>query len=638
MTAAEQITAPAPLRLVTPDTATAAADVVNVPFSRTRRSSLNPRKRFDHDKLVELAASIYQRTKFDGAGNVTRTGIEQNLIGRPSARESGMVELAAGERRQRAVELLVQGLTVQVQTGEDANGRAIMGEAFYQVPDAYPVPFRVEEMTDAELIEVATLENSQRQDMTPMEEADAFLALIGAGRTADYVAVKYGLHVNTVKSRVQLAAGLGRDARKLLDEGAINLEQAKIIATTSGAMKKSLTEHARNGNNVSTLKNLVKAGAFLVENARFDVEASGLKIDEGGLGMLGDFPAKFADHRTALNKQLEALEILKAQEEEGGTWGKVEIVTVESAYANLPSSEWVTPPQGMTHNLTLICSSTTGKVAQSSQYVRYADAQAFKRQQAEAAAAAQAQAAAAGEGEAGSSEDSASTPRPTYPAADTGPKIREAAHVLAHQTRSQAIHGHLATDPRMCLALACESLAKATICRSGSGAMEISLRGVKEVLLTEEGRALAADLARTFNTVFIPDDSGRLIYRNFGFDVQDALTAPEVREGELLKLFAYLTHQQVGNWENNLNDTPRRVKKLAERLDVVKDVQGRFTLSAAYLDGYTVDALLKLIETMPEGLRPVGVMKASKREIVGLILEKAPALKGAGWLPDLVKF
>lgn len=631
MTAAEQITAPAPLRLVTPESA---ADVVNVPFSRTRRSSLNPRKRFDHDKLVELAASIFQRTRFDAAGNVIRTGIEQNLIGRPSTAESGMVELAAGERRQRAVELLVQGLTVQVQTGEDANGRPIMGEAFYQVTDSYPVPFRIEEMTDAELIEVATLENSQRQDMTPMEEADAFLALIGAGRTADDVAVKYGLHVNTVKSRVQLAAGLGREARKLLDDGAINLEQAKVIASTSGAMKKSLTEHARNGNSVSTLKNLVKAGAFLVENARFDVEASRLRIDEGGLGMLGDFPAKFADHKTALNKQLEALELLKAQEEERGVWGKVEIVTVESAYANLPTNEWVTPPHGMTHNLALICSSTTGKVAESSLYVRHADAQAFKREQAEAARAAQAQAAAAGEGETGGSTASAAhTPSPS-----SGPKIREAAHVMAHQTRAQAIQGHLATDPRMCLALACESLAKTTICRSGGGAMEISLRGVKEVPLTGEGRALAADLALTFGTVFTTDEGGRLTYRSMGFDVQDALTAPEVQTEDLLKLFAYLTHQQVGDWEHNLNDTPRRVKRLAEQLDVTGSVQERFTLSAAYLDSYTVDALLKLIETMPEGLRPVGLMKASKKEIVGLILEKAPALKGAGWLPDLVKF
>ncbi|WP_415788442.1 ParB/RepB/Spo0J family partition protein [Deinococcus saxicola] len=607
-------------------------------FARTRRSSLNPRKRFDHALLVELAASIYQRTKFDGAGNVTRTGIEQNLIGRPSAKESGMVELAAGERRQRAVELLVQGLTVQVQTGEDANGRAIMGEAFYQVTDLYPVPFRIEEMTDAELIEVATLENSQRQDMTPMEEADAFLALIGAGRTADYVAVKYGLHVNTVKSRVQLAAGLGRDARKLLDEGAINLEQAKVIATTSGAMKKSLTDHARNGSGVSTLKNLVKAGAFLVENARFDVEVSGLKIDEGGLGMLGDFPAKFADHKTALNKQLEALEILKAEEEGRGTWGKVEIVPVESAYANLPTSEWVTPPHGMTPHLALICSTATGKIAQSSQYVRYTDAQAFKRQQAEVAAAAQAQAA-AGQGESGSGEaSSTSTPRTPYPTADTGPKIREAAHVLAHQTRSQAIQGHLATDPRMCLALACESLAKTTICHSGGGAMEIHFRGVKDVPMTDEGRALAADLALTFGTVFAAAESGRLTYRRLGFDVQDALTAPEVQTEDLLRLFAYLTHQQVGDWENSLNDTPRRVKALAERLDVTEGVQERFTLSAAYLEGYTTDALHQLIQTMPEGLRPVGLMKASKKEIVGLILEKAPALKGAGWLPDLVKF
>ncbi len=632
MTAAQQITTPAPLRLVTPDSA---ADVVNIPYSRTRRSRLNPRKRFDHDKLVELAASIFQRTKFDGAGNVTRTGIEQNLIGRPSAKESGMIELAAGERRQRAVELLVQGLTVQVQTGEDANGRPIMGEAFYQVADSYPVPFRVEEMTDAELIEVATLENSQRQDMTPMEEADAFLALMAAGRTADYVATRYGKHPNTIKSRAQLAAGLGREGRKLLDEGAITLEHAKVIATETGAMKKSLTEHARNGNSVQTLKNLVKAGAFLVENAVFDVEASGLRIEEGGLGMLGDFPAKFADHKTALNRQLEALEIIKAEEEQSGKWGKVEIVPVESAYANLPTNEWVTLPQGMTPHLSLICSTATGKIGQSALYVRHADAQAFKRQQAEKA---RAEAEAAGASEVGSvAATSAGTTNTAYPA-DTDPKIREAAHVLAHRARAQAIQGHLVTDPRMCLALACTSLARATIYRNGDGPMEIHLRGVKEVPLTEEGRALASELASTFATVFAPDESGRLTFRSFGFDVQEALTAPEVQQEDLLKLFAYLTHQQVGDWDNSLNAAPRRVKKLAEQLNVTGDVQGRFTLSAPYLDGYTTDALLKLIETMPEGLRPVGLTRASKKEIVGLILEKAPALKGAGWLPDLVKF
>ncbi|GGO33528.1 ParB/RepB/Spo0J family partition protein [Deinococcus humi] len=624
MTTAEQMTGPAPLRLVTPDPT---ADVVNIPYSRTCRSSLNPRKRFDHDKLVELAASIFQRTKFDDAGNVIRTGIEQNLIGRPSAKESGMIELAAGERRQRAVELLVQGLTVQVQTGEDANGRPIMGEAFYQVPDSYPLPFRIEEMTDAELIEVATLENSQRQDMTPMEEADAFLALMAAGRTADYVATKYGKHPNTVKSRAQLAAGLGREGRKLLDEGAITLEHARVIAAASGAMKKSLTEHARNGNSISTLKNLVKAGAFLVEHALFDVEASGLRIDEGGLGMLGDFPAKFADHKTALNRQLEALELIKAQEEGSGKWDKVEIVPVESAYANLPTHEWVTLPQGMTPNLALICSTATGKIGQSALYVRHADAQAFKRGQVE-----KARAEAEVTGEAGSGAVTA------YPAANTSPKIREAAHIMAHRARTRAIQGHLATDPRMCLALACESLAKVTISRNGGGAMEIHLRGVKEVPLTEEGRALAAELASTFATVFALEESGRLTSRNFGFDVQEALTAPAVQTEDLLKLFAYLTHQQVGDWDNSLNPAPRRVKALAERLDVTNDVQECFTLSTSYLEGHTTDALLKLIETMPEAFRPVGLTKASKKEIVGLILEKASALKQAGWLPDLVKF
>ena len=115
MTAAQQLTPAIQLNLVPVSTS-----VELVPFSSVRRSPLNPRKTFNAAALIELARNIYERTPRDERGTITGSGIMQNLMGRPCAEG---VEIAAGERRQRAVELLVSDLTIEVQTGQDANGR-----------------------------------------------------------------------------------------------------------------------------------------------------------------------------------------------------------------------------------------------------------------------------------------------------------------------------------------------------------------------------------------------------------------------------------------------------------------------------------------------------------------------------------
>lgn len=525
MTAAHDLTTThtAELRLSQPLTA---ADVVNVPYALTRGCRFQPRKRFEHGPLVELAASIYQRTTFDAEGRVVRSGIEQNLIGRPDAQNAGGYEIAAGERRQRAVGLLVQGLSVAVKVSEDANGRPIMGEVFYQVPADYPLPFRVQDMTDADMIETATLENVLRQDMTPMEEADAFMALLGAGRTLDCIATKYRMHPATVEGRIQLACGLGKEGRKLLDKGEINLEQAKVIASATGALKKSLTDHARSGSSTATLKNLVRICSFPVSNAVFDVEASGLQVeDTGGLGLLGDFPARFKDPKAALNKQLEALEAVKTEEEAAGKWGGVEVLSVESEYANLPTHDFVSCPDEMTPHLTLICSTRTGKTARSELYVHRHLALAFKRQMVEEArrpAEAQAQAS----GAAPHSQGRASLPQTGRSAGSqtpAAPKVREAAHVIAHRARAQTIQGKLATDTQTCLALSCHALLE-----NHPKLMEISKQSMKAVPLTGEGRALAAELNLLFGTIFNLDEQGYLGKKNGEFDVLSELLHPQV--------------------------------------------------------------------------------------------------------------
>jgi len=627
MTAAKQPTAP-----LHPAAATS-AEIVNLPFSRVRRSPLNPRKLFNRAALVELAVNIYQRTPRDEAGTITGSGILQNLMARPDAEHPGGAEIAAGERRYRAVELLVQGLTAQVQDGTDANGRPVMAEVFYQVPDTYPLPLRVEAMTDADLIETATVENIQRQDMTPLEEADAYLALKGAGRTEEYIALKYGKHPSTVRSRLQLAAGLGQEGRKLLEAGDISLEHAKIIASSTGGLKKSLTEQARGGASVSTLKHLVKSGAFLVEHALFDVAESGLRVEEG---LLGDFPAKFADPKKALNAQIEALEGVKVREEESGQWpGGVVLLPVDSEYAHLPSREWVYAnqrPEGVPAMLVLTYSTATGKSQRFEGVARLSDVQAHRQKEREGAERARQQAAAQ---ESGVAPGTMQTGAPTVAA---GPaKVREPAHVLAHQARSMALDGYLAAHPRACLALACEALVMKDA--YSQGLMGIGVKGRKPVPMTQEGRALAAQLGERFPTLFQRTEQGEVKYNTLMREsVFDILTAQEVTDADLLAVFTYFTHRQTGAWEGNTERPGRDLIAFAGKIGADQDVQRRFTLTADFLTAYTTGDLHGLIDTMPESCRPAGRHGCSKKELVGLIVEKAGALKEAGWLPELVKF
>lgn len=331
---------------------------------------------------------------------------------------------------------------------------------------------------------------------------------------------------------------------------------------------------------------------------------------------------------------------MKAEEEATGNWGKVEVLPVDSEYANLPTQDFVSKPQGMQAHLILICATKTGKTGRAETYVRRAAAQEFRREQEKAAEEARKAAAQ----QATPSETDAETPSAapsSTPAPLTAepPKIREAAHIIAHQTRAQAIQGKLASDPKLCLALTCDALLKSRSHSFGSKYMDLNAPAPKSVPLTPEGHALAAELAQTFGTLLTQEEgSGQLVSRRLGFEVFDELTDPKITTDDLLKLLAYLTHQQAGQWEHPQNACHFQVRKLADKLGVKGDVQARFTLTAEYLDAYTSAGLHALIETMPQEHRPVGIFKASKKELIGLIVEKAAGLKQAGWMPDLVKF
>jgi ParB family transcriptional regulator, chromosome partitioning protein len=130
-----------------------------LPISELHPSGLNPRKDFDNIEMAELAQSI--RTK----------GLVQPIVARPD-RQRGCYEIVAGERRWRAA----------------------------QKAPLHTVPVIVRELSDQDVAEFAVIENVQRKDLNPIEEAVGYNELITRFRyTQEEVAEMVG------KSRSHLA-------------------------------------------------------------------------------------------------------------------------------------------------------------------------------------------------------------------------------------------------------------------------------------------------------------------------------------------------------------------------------------------------------------------------------------------------
>ena len=164
-----------------------------------------PRKTFDEAALEELAESIKQH------------GVLQPLLVRPIP--SGGYQLVAGERRWRACRMA--GLN--------------------------KVPVVIKELTDTETMEIAIIENLQREDLNPIEEAEGLQALIDkCGYTQEEVAASVGKSRPAIANRLRLlrrpqevrdmpkngenSAGHAR-ALRAFDNDAMMLEAAKNIVS-----------------------------------------------------------------------------------------------------------------------------------------------------------------------------------------------------------------------------------------------------------------------------------------------------------------------------------------------------------------------------------------------------------------------
>lgn len=158
-----------------------------LPLSEIVPNKDQPRKTFDEAALDELADSIRQH------------GILQPLLVRPIA--TGGYQLVAGERRWRA------------------SKRAGLKE----------VPVVVKELSDTETMEIAIIENLQREDLNPIEEAEGLQALIDkCGFTQEQVAVSVGKSRPAIANSLRLLK-LPSEVRDMAKNGEISAGHARAL-------------------------------------------------------------------------------------------------------------------------------------------------------------------------------------------------------------------------------------------------------------------------------------------------------------------------------------------------------------------------------------------------------------------------
>jgi ParB family chromosome partitioning protein len=181
-------------------------EYLNIPIVELTESSTNPRKVFDEERLEELAGSI--RSK----------GVLSPLLVR---RINGHFEIVTGARRYRAAQ------------------RAGLDE----------IPVRIGAFTDEEALEIQIIENIQRADVHPFEEAQGFRALLdreGADYSIEKIAAKTGKAASFIAKRLKLL-DLTQPAADAFTAGHIGVEHALLIAKLAPEMQEKALAHCFDG-------------------------------------------------------------------------------------------------------------------------------------------------------------------------------------------------------------------------------------------------------------------------------------------------------------------------------------------------------------------------------------------------------
>lgn len=162
-----------------------------VPIEKVSANPDQPRRSFDKEKLADLSASIAEK------------GIIQPLIVRAMPGRDGEYEIVAGERRWRAA----------------------------QMAKLHEIPVLVRDFTDIEVLEVAIIENIQRADLNPVEEAVGYNQLMDKfGHTQDKLSQVLGKSRSYIANAVRLLQ-LPAEVQAYLRDGKLSAGHARALIT-----------------------------------------------------------------------------------------------------------------------------------------------------------------------------------------------------------------------------------------------------------------------------------------------------------------------------------------------------------------------------------------------------------------------
>ncbi len=163
------------------------SDIVEIRLDEIRSNPYQPRKTFDEESLNELAESIKEH------------GVVQPVIVKKSIKG---YELVAGERRTKASK--IAGKTT--------------------------IPAIIRDFNDEEMMEIALIENIQRENLNPIEEALAYENIIkSTGMTQEKIAQKFGKSRSYVTNMLGLL-NLPEETKKLVEKGEISASHARVLS------------------------------------------------------------------------------------------------------------------------------------------------------------------------------------------------------------------------------------------------------------------------------------------------------------------------------------------------------------------------------------------------------------------------
>lgn len=162
---------------------------LRLPIEKLRPNPNQPRRHFQPGALQELAESIREK------------GVIQPLIVRENPSGSGIYEIVAGERRWRAA----------------------------QMAQLHEVPVLLRDFDDAEVLEIAIIENIQRADLNPVEEAEGYRQLMERfGHTQEKLSEALGKSRSHIANLMRLLK-LPEAVREMLGDGRLTAGHARAL-------------------------------------------------------------------------------------------------------------------------------------------------------------------------------------------------------------------------------------------------------------------------------------------------------------------------------------------------------------------------------------------------------------------------